>query len=71
MFHGAPYGIRAGPTMEERDSANASLLWSLATDSSFIYFISYLFGPYKYLTFTSTAKKMPPTKSFWLEEGKE
>lgn len=38
MFHGRPYGIRAGPTMEEGDSANASQLRSLATDFTWNYF---------------------------------
>lgn len=41
MFHGRPYGIRAGPTMEEGNSANASQLRSLATDFTLNYFIFY------------------------------
>lgn len=41
MFHGRPYGIRAGPTMEEGNSANASQLRSLTIDFTLIYFIFY------------------------------
>lgn len=38
MFHGRPYGTRAGPTMGEGNSANASQLRSLATDFTLNYF---------------------------------
>lgn len=41
MFHGRPYGIGAGPTMEEGNSANASQLRSLTIDFTLIYFIFY------------------------------
>lgn len=41
MFHGRPYGTRAGLTMEEGNSANASQLRSLATDFTLNYFIFY------------------------------
>lgn len=40
MFHGRPYGIGAGPTMEEGNSANASQLRSLATDFPVNYFFN-------------------------------
>lgn len=40
MFHGRPYGIRAGPTMEEGNSANASQLRSLTINYTLICFIS-------------------------------
>lgn len=39
MFHGRPYGIRAGPATEEGNSANASQLRSLATDLTLNHFI--------------------------------
>lgn len=38
MFHGRPYGTRAGPTMGEGNSANASQLRSLAADFTLNYF---------------------------------
>lgn len=41
MFHGRPYGIGAGPAMEEGSSANASQLRSLTIDFTLIYFIWY------------------------------
>lgn len=43
MFHGRPYGIRAGPTMEEGNSANASQLRSLTVDCIMICFIFIFF----------------------------
>lgn len=42
MFHGRPYGTRAGPTMEEGNSANASQLRSLATDFTLNYLIFFI-----------------------------
>lgn len=51
MFHGRPYGIGAGPTMEEGNSANASQLRSLATDFTWNYLIFF---------FLSNFKRCPP-----------